>query len=178
MKPQRALWRLPAMGEVSMIPGDDNAYREFCDSRTEVYPDDDFEGVKTEVWPDGTLRFRGMFKKGARRVGQHISFWENGLLEEISYWDDRWPSGTTLWFYNNGTKECEKDYGVYGGRTREWVERHFDEHGTLFMVLVYRNDSIVAEWIEPSVRKDLVDVGSDDIIERALDQFVRGKGGH
>jgi antitoxin component YwqK of YwqJK toxin-antitoxin module len=82
------------------------------------YPPDDFEGVWIEHWPNGQLKFRGTYKKDGLRVGQHICFWENGVLREVSTWEQGWVTGTLIRFYEDGTRECEKEFGEHGGVTR------------------------------------------------------------
>src|SRR5689334_4121988 len=115
-------------------------YRMYGDSCSGVYPPEEFEGLWLEHWPNGQLRFRGRFKKARKRIGQHISFWESGPVQELSCWDEGWICGTMIRFREDGSKECEKDYEECGGRTRSWIERCYSMNGEPSFVYIYRND--------------------------------------
>jgi hypothetical protein len=145
-------------------------YREYCDSRSGVYPPDDFEGIWIEHWPQGTLKYRGEFQKNAKRVGQHICFWVNGVLDELSFWKDGWICGTVLWFRDDGSRECEKNYGEVGGKRRTWVERLYGEDSRLFTIFVWKNHEIVSEWTEPELLELEKQVDIDKIIDDAVRQ--------
>jgi hypothetical protein len=138
------------------------------DSCSGVFPPLNFQGLWTESWPNGQLKFRGQFETGIRRIGQHISFYENGVLQEVSFWDQGWVCGTVLWFRDDGTKEYERDYGEHGGMTRSWTEKYFSNSGDLRSVRVYRDDKLIAECRD-SVSRDLWQkIGGDNIVDDAV----------
>jgi antitoxin component YwqK of YwqJK toxin-antitoxin module len=100
-------------------------YSEFNDSGSGVYPDAEFHGIYEEYWPNGKLKYRGEFEALRKRVGQHVAYWENGFVKEISYWLDGWVCGTVSRFYENGVRDEELHYGERGSRTRAWVGYSF-----------------------------------------------------
>ena len=150
------------------MSNEDDNYRSFGDSCSGVYPPEEFEGLWVENWPNGQLKFRGQFKKNRRRVGQHLSFWESGALQELSYWDDGWVCGTLVRFGEDGTRECEKDYGEHGGRTRSWTERCYSLDGELYSLFVWKNGDIIARWTRPELRKIEEQIGFNKIIQDAV----------
>ncbi len=150
---------------------EENNYRNYADSCAGVYPPEDFDGLWVQHWSNGQLKYRGQYKPGRKRIGQHICFWENGVLQELSYWDDGWVTGTLLRFNEDGSKDSEKDYGVHGGVTRSWVERWFDLNSNVFNITVWKNDEMVAEWKDPETRRIWDEIGGDQIVERAVDQM-------
>jgi hypothetical protein len=143
-------------------------YRNFGDSFSNVSPPEDFEGLWIEHWPDGTLKSRGAYQSGNKRIGQHISFWPNGELQEVSYWDEGWISGTLIVFREDGSKERERDYGEYGGRTRCWIERCYGASGDLWTVEVWKDDKMVAEWISPETREVFDEIDLEKIVDQAV----------
>jgi hypothetical protein len=147
---------------------DNYSYRNYGDSCSGVYPPEDFEGLWMEHWSNGQLKFRGQYKRKLKRVGQHISFYENGVLQEVSCWDEGWACGTVIWFREDGSKECEKDYGEHGGLTRSWTEKCYSMSGQLHAVRVHRDDKLVAEWVDPESRKLWEAIGADKIVEEAV----------
>jgi hypothetical protein len=149
-------------------------YKNYCDSQSGVYPPDDFVGLLVEHWDNGQLKFRGRYEKGGKRVGQHICFWENGALQEVSYWTDGWVTGTTLWFREDGSKDCEKDYREHGGITRSWIERRYSIDDRLCRVFVWLDDVTKAEWIEPETRALDEEIGLNDIVDEAVRKFKAG----
>ena len=146
------------------------AYRRYEDSCSGVWPPEDFEGSWVEHWPDGSLKYRGTYQSGRKRVGQHISFWENGVLQELSYWDDGWVCGTVIWFTEDGSKECEKDYGEYGGRTRSWIERLYLDGIQPSTIYEWKEGDIVAKWTRPDLREIEREIGFDKIVQDAVRQ--------
>jgi hypothetical protein len=143
-------------------------YRDFGDSRSGVYPPEDFEGLWVEHWPNGQLKFRGQYKKGEMRVGQHMSFYENGVLDEISSWSEGWMHGTVLWFREDGSKEREKDYGEAGGTTQSWTERWYGLDSDLWKVEIYKDGKVVSEWTHPEVREIWKTIDADKIVQDAV----------
>ena len=146
---------------------DDN-YRQYCDSCCGVYPDDDFEGVRIDYWPNGQLKFRGEYKKGEKRIGQHVCLYPNGVLQEVSYWNDGYACGTVIRFREDGSKESETDYSENGGRTRSWKERSYHIDGTLYAVEVCKDGQVVAEWLDGEVRKILDAIDADGLVDEAV----------
>lgn len=150
---------------------DDN-YRNYGDSCALVYPPEEFEGIWVEHWRNGQLKFRGTFKQGVKRIGQHICFWETGALQEVSYWDEGWVCGTLLRFDEEGSRDCEKEFGEHGGRTRSWTERLYSPSGQLFLVAVWKNDEMIAEWHEPESRRMYEEIGDKALAEEIVDHFM------
>lgn len=141
--------------------------REYCDSGSGVYPDDAFEGLLVEHWPNAQLKYRGQFKKHGKRVGQHMCFYENGVLQELSYWNDGWVTGTAISFREDGSKEMERDFGEAGSRTRDWIERWYGYDGELWRVVVWSRNGVVAEWMSPLLRQIGDDIELDKIVDEA-----------
>jgi hypothetical protein len=151
----------------------DTNYRNYGDTCAEVYPPEEFEGLWVEHWGNGQLKFRGAFKPGLKRIGQHICFWETGALQEVSYWDEGWVCGTLIRFNEDGTKEYEKDYGEYGGRTRSWTEKSYGVvTGELMSVIVWKDDDVIAEWHEPESRRMYEEIGGKALAEEIVDHFM------
>jgi hypothetical protein len=155
---------------VFIVSDESEAYRRYCDSRSGVYPPEEFAGLWIEYWPDGSLKYRGQFQSGQKRIGQHISFFENGVLDELSFWDEGWVCGTLIWFREDGSKECEMDYGEYGGRTRCWVERSYGIENDLWKVTVWEANRPHAEWKHPELRKIDAEIDFDKIVNDAVKQ--------
>jgi hypothetical protein len=143
-------------------------------SSLNVYPPDDFEGVWTERWRDGQLKTRGAYKKGGLRIGQHLHFWQNGALREVSYWVQGCVSGTLLLFHEDGTRESEFDYGEEGARRGSYTQRSYSIDGRLSYLYVWQNYIIVSRW----GRADLLDlekaIGADERIEKAISKLYPG----
>jgi hypothetical protein len=147
---------------------DDEGYRNYGDTCSGIYPPEDFEGLWVEHWPNGQLKFRGEYKKRNMRNGQHLCFWENGVLRELSYWERGWVTGTLIRFYEDGTKECERDYGEHGGVIRSWTEHAFSIRGRLSYINVWKNDEIVARWGRPDLLEIEEEIGVDKLIEEEI----------
>lgn len=143
-------------------------YRNYSDSSSGVYPDINFEGMLLETWPGGSLKYRGEFRKGRMRIGQHMSFWQSGALQEISYWRDGWVCGTLIFFRSDGTKEFEKDFGETGGKRRFWTKRNFGLDGDLVGINVYKDQVIVAQWDTPEMDQLKEEIGFDEIMKQAV----------
>jgi hypothetical protein len=149
------------------------SYRDVYDSAVAVYPPEDFEGLWTEHSSAGQLTYRGEFKKGRMRIGQHISFWDSGLLREISVWDEGWVCGTLISFYEEGSKQFEKDFGEYGGRIRCWTERSYGfGNGQLMSVTVWKDGHILAEWVNPESRRIWKEIDGDKIVAESFARFI------
>ena len=146
----------------------DESYLHNPDSRTGVYPPMEFEGLWIEHWPNGQLKFRGHFDRRNMRIGQHISFWENGVLQELSFWNEGFACGTITWFREDGSKEVERDFGEYGGRTRSWIERFFSVSGPLSYLCLWKEDVLVAEWTRPDLRELEKEIDLDGIVKEAV----------
>jgi hypothetical protein len=156
----------------AIMSEENDSYRDYCDSCSGVYPDMEFEGLLVEHWPNGNLKYRGEFKRDRKRVGQHICFHENGLLQEVGYWDDGWIIGTLIWFREDGSKECEKYFGQDGGHSRSWVERQYGwSNNDIWKLTVWKHDEIVGEWIEPELRKIEDEIGLDKMVDDAVKQL-------
>jgi hypothetical protein len=150
----------------------DTCYQAYQDSCSGVYPDSEFEGLHVEHWPNGQLKYRGEFRKGRMRVGQHICFWENGVLQEVGSWDEGWVCGTLMRFNADGSRDCETDFGADGGRTRSWIERSYGARSRApWHVILQKNGELVHEWIEAELRDVYGTIDADKIIEEALKQF-------
>jgi hypothetical protein len=146
-----------------------DGYGKFCDSDSGVYPPEEFEGLWVEHWSNGQLKYRGLFKRNQMRIGQHISFFETGVLHELSYWQDGWVVGTVMSFREDGSKEYERDYGEHGGVTRSWTEKYYSAaSGALHSISVYRAEESIAEWMEPESRKLLDSLGIDKVVQDAV----------
>lgn len=124
----------------------------------------DFTGTWSEYWGNGQLRYRGDFQPHRKRVGQHISFWENGTLECVSHWSDGWIVGTLIHFNESGNKVCETDFGVDGGSCRSFVKRFYGElSGHLIRKEEWCNGTLIEEW-------NAIDSNID--LKKAMDKIV------
>lgn len=158
---------------------EDKTYSDFYDFDSGFYaPNEEYQGVLESYAPNGQLLFRGEFEKGEKRIGQHISFWDNGNLKEVSYWVDGWIHGTQLWFDEDGSLSVERFFGENGGRHRRWIERHYrhfrnceDESGKVWWIELYEDDSLQAEWIDDDSRKLSEDGDLDTTIRRAVKKY-------
>lgn len=147
-----------------------NDYSRFSDSGCGVYPPDEFKGLWVEHWPNGILKFRGEFRKNGMKVGQHICFWENGALSEVSHWREGWVCGTLISFREDGSRQRERYYGEHGGRNRFWVERFYDEDSELYAIYVWKNEQIVSEWASPEELEMEKEIDIDRIVDEAVRQ--------
>lgn len=148
----------------------------FASPGFELYPRDDFDGLWEVLWTNGRIRFRGTYKRGLKAIGQHLFFWENGNLAEISYWQDGFPSGVEIKFREDGSKESEKDYGEHGGYTKSWTERLYDStNSQLFMLTVVTNNKVVAEWTRPDMREIFDQIELNKCVEEAVNRVYPNK---
>lgn len=124
----------------------------------------EFIGIWSEHWGNGQLRYRGSFKRNRKRVGQHISFWENGTLECVSFWREGQIVGTMIHFNESGNKTYEVDFGVDGGCSRSFVKRVYGElSGNLIQTEEWCNGTLIEEWNE---------FDSDIELKNAMDKIV------
>ena len=130
----------------------DANWRRIVDPGYGVYPEKDFDGVWEVLYPNGQLKFRGAYKNG-KELGQHLCYWENGVVAEVSFWDEGFVYGTVLKFREDGSKQAEEDWGEYGGRTKSWTARIYDTNSQLAFVTVRKNDQVIAEWTRPDLRE-------------------------
>jgi hypothetical protein len=147
----------------------ESPYPHYSDSGAMIYPPQEFEGLWLEHWKNGRCKYRGAFRKGGQRIGQHAAFWENGALQEVSYWDEGWATGTFLVFRDDGSKESERDYGEYGGRSRAWVAKFYSASGQLSSVEVWKSNELIAEWMRP----DLRDIADEIELEKGIEDAVK-----
>lgn len=159
-----------------MSEDDYRSYSDFCSGW--YAPSEDFSGVLEEHDPNGQLLFRGTFERGERRIGQHIAYWDNGNLKEISYWVDGWICGTQLLFDEDGALSNERFFGDRGGRLRTWVERHYrhfqyreNDSGKVWWIEFYENNELKAEWIDSETREFEKENDWDAMALRAVKRF-------
>ena len=131
----------------------------------------DFEGILTEEWSSGKVRFRGAFRKFCTRVGQHVAFWENGIVREISHWVDGYPTGTRATYYEDGERNEEVFYGEQGARHGNIVCRSFLDD-KLNHVCRYENNELAQQFVtQESI--DLSDkLGFDQMMKDAVEELM------
>jgi hypothetical protein len=110
------------------------------------------------------------FHANFKRVGQHISLFESGVLQEVSFWEDGWATGTLIRFRPDASKELERDFGESGGRTRCWTERCYSLDSELYSVVRYRDSKRDGEWIRPDIKQIEAQLDFESVIEKALNR--------
>lgn len=94
-------------------------------------------GLYELFWPNGRPKYRGQFCDG-HEVGQHIRFFENGVLAQVCWYDDFGrPRGTTLTFYDDGNKDDEEVYEDDQRRPGTFVNKSYDAQGNVFLRTTY-----------------------------------------
>ena len=149
---------------------------EFFESALSVCPPDEFEGLYQERYPDGQLKYRGFFEKNCVRTGQHLEFWPNGFVKEISYFANNRIVGTSLNFYENGTRESEQDYLENGSKKGNWIEKNYGSE-TGMLLSIYRNIGNDSEslWLHANVEKIESEFREewDQMIQDSVQDFFR-----
>lgn len=133
-------------------------YRDYSDSQSGVYPDETFQGTYEELWDDTTLRYRGVFELGGKKVGLHLLFWPNGMISELAYWIQGFPVGTMIRFREDGSREMERDYGETGGSVRSWIEKRYGYDNRLISVTETKSGIQISDWVEPTFAAMLQEV--------------------
>lgn len=122
-------------------------------------------GEWVELYPDSTLRAKGLFING-KRSGEWKFYYPGKVLEQVGKYKDGKLDGTWTWYYPSGKIQKQEDFlddlpegnyveydeegnviikGSYfdGMKTGKWKEKSGDEtfEGE------YRNDHQVGEWV-------------------------------
>jgi antitoxin component YwqK of YwqJK toxin-antitoxin module len=147
-------------------------YNDHDDSCALVYPPDEFSGMWRENWPNGGLRYQGHFEQFRKREGQHVFFWESGLLHEVSYWREGWAVGTLITYYENGVRQHERDFGEDGCRSRSWVEKSYGiVSGELHTVTIYRHGRRVEQWKDKATAAMWEAIGGDESVKEFAKKY-------
>ena len=140
------------------------------------FPDDEnFSGLYEVLWDDGTLRYRGRFLVNLTRVGQHIEFWANGNIREVSYWVDGTICGTALTFYEDGLRENVIDYPEFGADQDSWLSRSYGAGtGDLISMDKMFADRFTREniWKLKRIKDAFEDIDFEAIANEAVQQFI------
>lgn len=139
----------------------DDSYRQHAVSSSGVYPNEDFTGEYVEYYKTGQLKFRGTFHVGRMRIGLHMCFWENGILQEVSFWLCGWNVGTLLRFREDGSKLTEMDFGEDGGQTQTFIEKRYGCDSRLIAVDQYEGGTGVSKWLDPIVANAIAEAKRD-----------------
>ena len=134
-------------------------------------PKADFEGVLTEEWPSGRLRFRGAFRKFCTRVGQHVALWENGIVREISHWVDGYPTGARTTYYEDGERNEEVFYGEHGARRGNIVCRSYVED-QLNHACRYEGNELVQQFVSQEDLELSDELGVDQMMKDAFEELM------
>ncbi len=140
--------------------------------RTEEFYRGKENGMSIEYLKDGTIIDQGEYIDGLRegtwmhQVGDHVEkgeyingfkegtwkyYYTNGELKFKGSFIQGQEDGKQVWYYENGKTEWEKYY-IYGSREKTW--RQFNEDGTLYLSITYRDDK--------EIRVNGKDIQSDD----------------
>lgn len=72
------------------------------DGDMDPYPPDHYTGIWISLWPNGQMKFRGMYING-QEEGEHVCYWENGTIAQegkctggtcVGLWKDYWDDGS------------------------------------------------------------------------------------
>jgi antitoxin component YwqK of YwqJK toxin-antitoxin module len=123
----------------SFIAGmEDGEYEEHDETGRLIVKGQYAEGVEEGDWiyDFGNYRETGSYKSGAR-FGTWKSYYNDGQLRfEGNYLDDN-LNGKVSWYWPNGKLKDQGNY-INGSREGDWVT--FNEDGTPFLIITYRND--------------------------------------
>ena len=122
-------------------------------------------GEWVELYPDSTLRAKGLFING-KRSGEWKFYYPGEVLEQIGNYKEGKLDGTWTWYYPNGKIQKQEDFfdGVSEGKYVEFDEagktivtgsyfegmktgRWHEQSGDVLSEGEYRNDRQVGEWI-------------------------------
>ena len=122
-------------------------------------------GEWVELYPDSTLRAKGLYING-KRSGEWRFYYPNEVLEQVGNYREGLLDGTWTWYFENGKIQKQEDFlenqpegkyveyddtgavlvtGTYfeGLKTGRWKE----QSGEVVSEGEYRNDKQVGEWI-------------------------------
>ena len=122
-------------------------------------------GEWVELYPDSTLKSKGLFING-KRSGEWKFFYPGEVLEQVGNYKDGMLDGTWTWYFENGKLQKQEDFfenqpegkyveydesgnliatGSYfeGMKTGKWKE----QFGGVVSEGEYRNDRQVGEWV-------------------------------
>ncbi len=122
-------------------------------------------GEWVELYPDSTLRAKGLFING-KRSGEWKFYYPGEVLEQVGNYKDGQLDGTWTWYYLSGKIQKQEDFfeGVADGNYEEFDEEgnhivkgsYFDgmksgkwkeKSGDETFEGEYRNDRQVGEWV-------------------------------
>ncbi|MDX1943966.1 MAG: hypothetical protein SFU86_01060 [Pirellulaceae bacterium] len=109
----------------------------------------DYTGVFEAFWPNGQLKYRRHFVNGVE-VGQHIRFWEDGMLAHISWRDPAGHMrGTMLTFYPGGDKDTEEIWSDDERRPGTFEKCCYNANGDIFLKTSYLEFEQIDLWERP-----------------------------
>lgn len=118
-----------------------------------VVPDESYEGLVELFHDNGRLKYRGNFAEGIR-IGQHIEYWENGNVLELSYWKDGWIVGTALRFHENGVRYEEEYYSEDGSKDGSRTCRTYSEdEDKMIIVTEFGPEGSKEVWVDEDYAK-------------------------
>lgn len=91
----------------------------------EPEPANDFCGFWEEHYPHGQLKYRGKFYGNRERRGQHVLYYENGNVQELSTWHEGWPVGTWSIYSEEGYLMTTIELGELGAKASTYIEKVF-----------------------------------------------------
>ena len=103
-------------------------------------------GEWVELYPDSTLRAKGLFING-KRSGEWLFYFPGEVLEQKGNYREGQLDGTWTWYFPNGKIQRQEDFldGVAEGK---YVE--YDEEGNIIATGSYFDDMKSGKWHEVS----------------------------
>jgi hypothetical protein len=124
------------------------------------------EGIYVERWPNGVVKYQGIFAKGRKRMGQHAAYSDTGFVMELSYWIEGELKGVLLRFDENGERDDELNFGESGWRSGTYLRRTFVDD-EVYGIEKYEDFCSTSEVEHTKSARVWREIDIDGILERA-----------
>jgi len=104
-----------------------------------IPPDSVYSGDYVDKYPNGIIKFRGLFRFGERH-GEWMSFYPTGDLWSEMHYERGLREGSNIVYFENGKIRYK---GYYKNDKQDSVWTYYDEAGKLAAKVLYNEDRIV-----------------------------------
>ena len=102
-------------------------------------PDSLYTGDYTDKYPNGIVKFKGLFRFGQRH-GMWMSFYPNGLAWSEMHYDKGLRHGPNNTYYENGSMRFS---GFYKNDVKDSIWCYYDSIGNMAEKILFKEDRMV-----------------------------------
>lgn len=102
-------------------------------------PDSTYTGDYTDTYPNGIVKFKGLFRFGQRH-GMWMSFYPNGLAWSELHYNKGLRHGANITYYEDGKMRFS---GFYKNDLKDSIWCYYDSIGNMAEKILFKDDRMV-----------------------------------